>query len=183
MHRPPIIAEVKTKSPFGFKSDRTWDEIFTLANSVGEIISIHTDPRWGGSFDLIKKARRLTDKPILAKGIHATDEEIERAVLAGAHYVLVVGRIPLVHADKCLIEPLTLAELAAIPENTKVVWNSRDLSNGGLKVETFEQARALFKGWICQASKIKTIADIKDGADAVLVGTHLMEFAESVKHD
>ena len=24
----------------------------------------HTDPRWGGSFDLVRKARQLTFKPI-----------------------------------------------------------------------------------------------------------------------
>jgi tRNA A37 threonylcarbamoyltransferase TsaD len=115
------------------------------------------------------------------EGIHATDSEIEQAINAGADYVLVVGRIPLIHQDKCLIEPLTLAELKTIPENLRVVWNSRDLSHGGMKKETFEEARNIFKGWLCQASNIKTVADIKGGADAVLVGTHLSEFIQSLK--
>lgn len=176
-----IIAEVKTKSPFGFKSDKSWDELFSIANMVGDIISIHTDSRWGGSFDLVKKARGLTSKPILAKGIHATAEEIEKAIECGADYVLVVGRIPKVYLDKCMIEPLTLSELRALPTNLKVVWNSRDLSTGGLKSETFEEARKIFGGWLCQASNIKTVGDIKDGADAVLVGANLIEFVESLK--
>jgi indole-3-glycerol phosphate synthase len=176
-----IIAEVKTTSPFGFKSDKSWEELFLVASKVGDIISIHTDKRWGGSYDLIKKARRLTDKPILAKGIHETDGEIKQAILAGADYVLVVGRIPKVHTDRCLIEPLTLDELREIPETLKVVWNSRDLSDGKQKKETFADARSIFKGWMCQASNIKTIEDIEEGADAVLVGTHLMEFSESLK--
>jgi len=177
-----IIVEVKTHSPFaGFISDKSWDELFDIANHVGDIISIHTDPRWDGSFDLVKKAKSYTGKPILAKGIHSTDEEIQQAIEAGADYVLVVGRIPSIHAEKCLIEPLTLDELKTIPASFKVVWNSRDLSNGGLKKETFEEARAVFSGWLCQASNIKTVQDVKKGADAVLVGTHLLEFAGSLK--
>lgn len=87
----------------------------------------------------------------------------------------------MIHSEKCLIEPLTLEELKTIPPHFKYVWNSRDLSNGKLKTETFEQARALFSGWLCQASNIKRVADIKKSADAVLVGTHLVEFARSLK--
>jgi len=175
-----LIAEVKTTSPFGYVSDKSWDELFTLAEKVGDIISIHTDPRWGGSFDLVKKAKSLTGKPILAKGIHETDEMLERAVQAGADFVLVVGRIPKVHVEKCLIEPLTLAELKTIPSGMKVVWNSRDLLTGGFKKETFEEARKIFPGWLCQASNIKSIADIQEGANAVLVGEGLEGFVGSL---
>ncbi len=175
-HKLQIIAEVKTHSPFGWKSEKSWDELFEIANSVGDIISIHTDPRWNGSFDLIKKARALTQKPILAKGIHETDDHIIKAIEAGADYVLVVGRIPKIYLEKCFIEPFTLAELKKIPDGTKVVWNSRDLSNGGLKKESFKEARKIWKGWLCQASNIKTLKDVKGGADAILIGTHLATF-------
>lgn len=88
-----LIAEVKTQSPFGFRSALSLQELFDLANRHGDIISVHTDMRWGGSFDLLRKARKLTTKPILAKGIHETDEEIEQAFASGANFVLVVGRI------------------------------------------------------------------------------------------
>jgi indole-3-glycerol phosphate synthase len=178
-----IIAEIKTKSPFGYKSKKTWDELFEIANKSGDIISVHTDPRWGGSLNLIKKAKILTIKPILAKGFHKTDEEVRQAIESGADYVLTVGRIPEIYKDKCLIEPLNLQELKNIPESLKVVWNSRDLSNGKSKKETFEQARKIFKGWLCQASYVKTVSDIKSGANAVLVGTHLTDFIESIKKD
>lgn len=176
-----IIAEVKTKSPFGFSSDKSWDELFSVANSVGDIISIHTDPRWAGSFDLVKKARSLTNKPILAKGIHENDSLVKKAFESGADWVLVVGRIPGINPEKCFIESLTLEELSHIPKNLRVVWNSRDIETGGTKRETFSDARKVFNGWLCQASNIKTIADVESGADAVLVGAHLLEFATSIE--
>lgn len=178
-----VIAEVKTHSPFGWSSDKSWDELFVCAEKIGDIISIHTDARWHGSFDLIKKAKSLTTKPILAKGIHETDELVMEAFDAGADFTLVVGRIPKIQPEflqRCLIEPLTLKELKNIPHDAKVVWNSRDLKTGGLKTETFEQARAIFTGWLCQASNISTLEDVKEGADAVLVGTNLKEFLESL---
>ena len=34
-----IIAEVKTQSPFGWKSDKNWDELFMIANKIGNIIT------------------------------------------------------------------------------------------------------------------------------------------------
>ncbi|MBI3259427.1 MAG: hypothetical protein HYZ54_08155, partial [Ignavibacteriae bacterium] len=110
-----IIAEVKIQSPFGFKSDKSWGELFQVANTIGDIISIHTDSRWGGSFELLKRARLLTTKPILAKGIHSTDDDIEKAVAYGADWVLVAGRIPRIRKEQCLIEPFTFEELKNIP--------------------------------------------------------------------
>ncbi|MEK7641855.1 MAG: hypothetical protein AAB365_02565 [Patescibacteria group bacterium] len=178
--RVQLIAEVKVCSPFGFTSEKSWDELFMIAEKAGDMISIHTDPRWGGSFELIRKAKSLTQKPILAKGIHETDDLVEQAVQAGADLVLVVGRVPQVHIEKCVIEPYSLEELKTIPYDIKVVWNSRDLKTGGLKKETFEQTRTIFPGWLCQASNIKTTDDIKEGADAVLVGERLEGFVESL---
>lgn len=181
MKKVQIIAEVKTQSPFGWKSNKSWEELFNLANEIGDIISIHTDKRWAGSFDLIEKAKKLTNKPILAKGIHESDALVKKAIEAGADYTLVVGRIPKIYLEKCFIEPLTIKELEVLPSDLKVVWNSRDLSNGQLKKETFEEARKVFTGWLCQASNLKSVKDIKQGADAVLVGTNLNEFSESFK--
>lgn len=178
--RPLLIAEVKTQSPFGWRSKLSWDELFAIANESGDMISVHTDSRWGGSFDLVKKARTLTKKPILAKGLHETEEMVEEAIRSGADYVLVVGRIPLKHRDQCIVEPLTLQGLRDIPPDMRAVWNSRDLSDGSQKKETFAEARAAFSGWLCQASNIKTLADVKEGADAILVGACLEEFVNSL---
>lgn len=175
-----VIAEVKTHSPFGWTSTKSWDELFEVAEKIGDIISIHTDARWNGSFDLLKEARRRTTKPILAKGIHETDKQIQQAIDAGATYVLVVGRIPHMYPEQCLIEPYSLEELSKIPTDLKAVWNSRDLNTGGMKTETFAEARKVFTGWLCQASNINDESDIDISADAVLIGTSLMRFKDGL---
>ncbi len=177
-----IIAEVKTGSPFGGEF-KDWDKLFEIANQVGDMISVHTNPDWDGSFERIAEARSKTLKPILAKGLHEYDDEIEWALANGANKVLVVGRVPSFALDKCLLEPYSLAEMQTYPEEAQVVWNSRDLNTGDKKLETFEQARSLWPGWLCQASFIRTVDDIKPGADAVLVGTHLEEFAKSLRSE
>jgi len=190
MNIPTIIAEVKTESPFGFRSPHSWDYLFNIANEVGNIISVHTDPRWGGSLDLIKKARSLTSLPILAKGIHATDDEIIDAANAGASYILVVGRVPdpnayrpYIYPNQVIIEPTSISQLSSIVGYHHALWNSRDLDTGGFKAASFEQARDTWSGWLCQASHIRTVEDIKPYADAVLVGEHLIEFAASVEEN
>lgn len=176
-----IIAEVKTKSPFGWSSNEPWDRLFAIADDIGDIVAVHTDPRWAGSFDLVRKAANETGKPILAKGIHADDSLVDKAFKAGATWVLAVGRIPMINPSQCLIEADGLSELSAINTDLRAVWNSRNLNNGKPKQETFDQARLVFKGWLCQASNLKTVADIHPFADAVLVGTNLVMFAESIK--
>lgn len=181
MERPQLIAEVKEKSPFGFVSDRTWQELFQIANLHGSCISVHTEEPWGGSPEKIKIAKSLTDKEILAKGVHETDQEIEAVVEAGADYVLVVGRVP--HRDLrpyCWIEPKTVSEIKSFDLfcTDIVVWNSRDLENGLLKTETFDEAKAAFNGIMVQASNIKTPADVNPAANYILVGQHLPEFVK-----
>lgn len=178
--KPLLIAEVKTQSPFGFRSEKSWEELFEIANQYGDMLSIHTDPRWGGSFELLARARAMTSKPILAKGLHTTDEEIEQALALGADKVLVVGRLPSVYRDKCFIEPYTLDELQLLPLDIQAVWNSRDLDTGALKTADFADARAVFPGWMCQASNIKTKSDIDPTADAILVGQNLEQFIASL---
>lgn len=179
-----LIAEVKTVSPFGWRSDRTWDELFALAARTGDVISVHTDPRWGGSIELVAKARALTAKPILAKGIHASDDEVRAALAAGADFALVVGRLPAADLlPRCLVEPNTVAELMQLPPGTAAVWNSRDLRNGGLKAETFATARAAWGGWLCQASNLEAPRDVETSASAVLVGTALPAFARKLGFD
>lgn len=92
--KPLFIAEVKTQSPFGFKSPYSFINLLEYAIACGDWISIHTNALWGGDFEAISFASRMTDKPILAKGLHSTDDDIQRAFDHGAHYVLTVDRLP-----------------------------------------------------------------------------------------
>lgn len=175
--RPLFIAEAKPRSPFGFSSGSSWEALLSLAIDCGDVVSVHTDPRWGGSLDLIRAARAKTGKPILAKGIHAEDAEVRAALEAGATFALVVGRMPAADIlPRCLIEPLSVAELRSLPPEVAAVWNSRDLADGSLKKEAFAEARAVWRGWLCQASNIRGVADVQPGADAVLVGQGLPSF-------
>lgn len=183
MHkRPYFIAEVKTCSPFGYVSAESWNKQFARAIRYGDMISVHTDPRWGGDVSLIKKAAALTKLPILAKGIHESDADIKAALVAGASAVLVVGRVPdrplLKH---CLLEPTNISQLqdftCSIPTDQRVVWNSRDLSTGLPRpLSQFEEARKLWPGWLCQASNISAPSDVSSQADAILVGQNLPMF-------
>ena len=148
MKKQLLIAEVKTQSPFGFKSDKSWMDLFHVAVKYGDIISIHTDARWGGSPHLIDCARQFTDKPILAKGIHRTDEEAQEMLKRGADFVLIVGRIANIPFEKCLIEPTCVSEIdylntlpSHIRAHIKIVWNSRNLLTGEPKYVKFEDIR------------------------------------------
>jgi indole-3-glycerol phosphate synthase len=176
-----LIAEVKTCSPFGWESRESWDALFHLASEAGDWLSIHTDPRWGGSFQHLYRARKQTNKPILAKGLHETDDEIRAALGCGADYVLVVGRVPPYDLmPKCILEPNSLRQLNVMPSRHRVVWNSRDLTTGGWKKESFQDARRIHgAGWLCQASNIRSRHDVNPKAEAILVGSHLRQFLKS----
>lgn len=177
-----FVAEVKIGSPFGFRSKLDYEELLKLAIQHGDSLSIHTDPRWGGSLYRIRNARyEAPDKAILAKGIHRTDEEIEQCLQAGADAVLVVGRIP--REDLlpfCWLEPTSLTQLRTFPPDSTIVWNSRCLITGLPKVETLDAAWISWyghgRGKFIQASMIKTPADVDPDVDGFIVGEHLPDF-------
>lgn len=173
-----IVAEIKTRSPFGWQSPHTWDHLADMAITAGDWVSVHTDARWGGCIADITKVRNRTSKPILAKGLHRTDDQLVRALLAGATAALVVGRIPALDSlmRACWIEPTDLLLLEELPDYAKVVWNDRDLLTGGVRAVKTTKVRAMWPGWLCQASNIQNPSDVVAGVDAVLVGTHLPGF-------
>ncbi len=173
-----IIAEVKTQSPFGYKAEIDWEDLFDIATEMGDVVSIHVDKGWGGSLERLKYARAMTKKPILAKGYHTTDDAIQKSIDCGADYVLVVGRVPMVHLDKVLVEPYTLRELTKLPKGIMGVWNSRDLKTGNRKKQSFDEARKAFNGWLCQASLVRKMRDVHSQSDAVIIGTHLVTFTK-----
>jgi len=186
--KPIFIAEIKKKSPFGFRSKRTWGDLCKLAIEYGDWVSVHTDHRWGGSFKSLIKVREKTDKPILAKGIHCLDSEIEKALALGADYGLCVGRIPdrirMNHPewiDKIIVEPnAVFTGLTIMNRSVKVCCNQRDIASGRAYSTNMVDFFRPYQDWICQASMIETVADVREKVDAFIVGEHLETFVETL---
>lgn len=184
---PKFIAEIKTQSPFGYKSEDSFVVLMDYAIKYGDWISVHTNALWGGDYDAISFVRKNTNKPILAKGIHGTDDDISRALDHGATYVLVVDRYPdpeKIHPSNLLYEISNFELLkhnlrsTYYLNNCKFVCNSRNLSTG-LPYMKWVLPEYFEKGlWTCQASNIKTPNDVDKQASAFIVGTHLIDFCK-----
>jgi len=166
------IGDTKIRSPFiTGPTKHLWRDRLELAIEYADMIAVQTHGNWAGSHNLVKLAKEATDKPILAKGIHWKDKEIDDLLYLGADYVLVVGRIPPSRfLDRCMLEPTCLKEIEDYPRGVKVVWNARNIVNGWPKKETFQEAREKWDGWLCQASMIKRREDIHPSADAIMIG-------------
>lgn len=145
-----LIAEVKLRSPFGYRSTSSWETALHHATALGDIISIHTDTkRFGGPGmcgtsrpSPIALALSSTRKPILAKGVHWTDAEVDAAFAQGATFVLTVGRDT--GRPGCWFEPthaqLTRRRQQWLPQSGVVVLNRRNLATGEL-VDTATMGR------------------------------------------
>lgn len=178
--RPIFIAEIKTKSPFGFRADHSFFQLMDMAVNHGDWISVHVDALYGGDVNSLSFVRQATDKPILAKGLHNTDDDIQRSFDHGADYVLVVDRIPnhQFPFDRILLEPRTLGPKKADPRY-RMVCNSRDLITNST-TNFWEQYRK-FAPWLCQASNITSMDKVKFDADAFIVGSYLPLFLQNCR--
>ncbi len=190
MNKKPIfIAEIKTQSPFGFKSKYSFYGLMELAIKYGDYISVHTNPLWGGSYEAIEFVRNHTNKPILAKGIHSKDEDIRNCIVAGANYVLVVDRIPKYSYNaECCFHELgkniqNYNKLYIDNTPLKYVYNGRDLKTGLPKDKSdYQKYRDKYK-WVCGASLIKNPNDVQKlypNCDAFIVGENLIEFCKEL---
>lgn len=175
-----FIAEVKLKSPYGYRSPHTFDRLLRKARKVGDAVAIHTDPRWGGSLHLVEEAAMRCRQPILAKGIHFSDHEVGAAFKAGATWVLTVGRE--ISHPQTWYEPSLSAWAnsfySTIRHNGVRVCNSRDLQTGEFHPEIWGIARQVYNGPLIQASGIRGPEDVKPDAYGFIVGEHLMDWPE-----
>ena len=194
-----LIAEVKTVSPFGWRSRWPREYLLDLALEHGDWISIHTEKRWGGSVEALAEVRRRMirhgiDKPLLAKGVHGSDSDLRR-VLSVADYALVVGRwprtLPPELQARVIFEPtfegqvrLAIRAFVAVDARPRIVLNRRNLDTGDLSTDTPSPGvvKAMYRGndpWVVHASFIASDADLDAAADAHLVGSSLVEFLEA----
>lgn len=192
-----FIAEIKPFSPFSGPSRYSMDVLRFTALQHGDWVAAHTDPRWHGSIEHLAETRAMMDhlcpdKPLLAKGIHATDQELVE-VLQYAHFALVVGRwpshLPAFVRRRLIFEPSDFHQLKKVMDETlpsrtdpeKVMWNSRDLETGERRSQDYSirEVKIANDGnldWVCQASFIREPGDVMEWADAHIVGTDLMHF-------
>lgn len=176
---------------FGFESKYSRETLINKALEYGDWVSVHTDSRFGGSFDDICMIRKETKKPILAKGFHTHYTDIKKCFDLGATYVLTIRpvRYILTYPDiRCSIEHI-LFETNDITEvqgnKTKFVYNGRNLKTGiGKKYIGDYQKFRKQTNWLCGASLIKTPEDVQifyPNCDAFIVGQNLVEFCKEYK--
>lgn len=182
--KPLIVAEIKQRSPFGWVNPMHWRDQLAVCESVGDIISVHTNPLWGGSWDQLDVIRQRTSKPILAKGFHDTVHDVQRALDCGAEHVLTVGWHPdlLSHPGlyyRCWHEVGSLVELSETLA-TRAVWNARCPRTGMPRrgdrgSVAWANGQRPYSQWLCQASHIRGPEDVMAGMDAILIGEGLYQ--------
>ncbi|HEY2542026.1 MAG TPA: bifunctional indole-3-glycerol phosphate synthase/phosphoribosylanthranilate isomerase [Gaiellaceae bacterium] len=191
------IAEFKRRSPSmgDIRPDARVEELVpTYAANGASAISVLVDERFAGTVDDLRAARAVADVPLLAKGFFSTEEHLRELREAGADAALLILR----DLDDATAAQLmryaesigldTLVEAHDMDELDRahrlgapiVGVNARDLS-------TFEINRAAQLSLVARAASDIVIAESAihsraqaaaaelAGADAVLVGTSLMQ--------
>lgn len=203
--RVHIITEVKPASPsMGSLRDITHDlkNIISSMNAGGaSAISVLVEPsHFNGSIDLIKKIRKYTSLPIIAKGFFFETRHIQEVADAGANAFLLMVRIiesnggdlqKIIHFGASLgldamVEVGTSDELySAVESGAKIIEiNNReiysDLSIDFNRVTIGKKLPAgvilISASGVMQNQDIKTILHLSNArVNAVLVGTSIMQ--------
>jgi indole-3-glycerol phosphate synthase/phosphoribosylanthranilate isomerase len=200
LSRPGLaaIAEFKRRSPSAgdIRPDARVEEIVpAYARARAAAISVLVDEQFAGTLDDLRAARTITDTPLLAKGFFRTEEQLAELKYAGADAALLILRDlddkltrRLMHRASALgldtlVEAHDAEELrrAARLDAPVIGVNARDLS-------TFAIDRHAQLALVAQAPRDKIViaesaiqtraqgaAAELAGADAILVGTTLMQ--------
>ena len=195
------IAEFKRRSPSlgDIRPDARIEEIVPayVANGAAAI-SILVDERFAGSLDDLAAARAVAETPLLAKGFFSTEEHLRALREAGADAALLIladldddtAARMMREAERlgldALVEAHDMDELARATrlESPVIGINARDLST--FRIDRRAQlelvAQAPRDRIVIAESAIHTRAQAAaaelSGADAVLVGTSLMQAAD-----
>ena len=196
------IAEVKRRSPSAgdLRPDADPARLAAqFANAGAAAISILVDERFGGSLDDLKAARAATTAPLLAKGFFTEELDLLKLKVAGAEAALVILRdvddqraaALLSYAHELGIETLVEAHDAndlhrAVALGAEVVGvNARDLAtlelDRGKQLELVARLRGHDAVVVAESgvhTRAQGAAAELAGADAVLVGSALMQAAD-----
>lgn len=176
---------------FGFQSKYSRNILIDTAIHYGDWISVHTDPRFGGSFDDIHIIRQETKKPILAKGFHIHYSDIQKCFDLGADYVLTVQKpsekLNSFYSNGLLkniiFEIDNINDISNVNQHLmRYCYNGRSLKTGfGKKyIGDYQQFRDRCD-WLCGASLIKELDDVQKfypKCDAFIIGQNLVEFCK-----
>jgi indole-3-glycerol phosphate synthase/phosphoribosylanthranilate isomerase len=192
------IAEFKRRSPSmgDIRPDAAVEDVVRrYAANGANAISVLVDDRFAGSVDDLRAARAVTDTPLLAKGFFSTEEHVRELKEAGADAVLLILRdlddettahlLAFAHdlGLDALVEAHDADELQrAMALDAPVVGiNARDLSTFAIDLHGQLElvAQAPRDRVVIAESGVHTRAQAAAaelaGADAVLVGTSLMQ--------
>ncbi len=192
------IAEFKRRSPSAgdIRPDaRVEDVVRAYTRAGAAAISVLVDEQFGGTIDDLRAARAVTDTPLLAKGFFRTDDQLVELRDAGADAALLILRDLDDEQTRRLMERAsalgldTLVEAHDEPELRRaealeapvVGVNARDLSTFAIdrNAQLALVAKAPRDRIVIAESAIRTRAQGAAaelaGADAILVGTTLMQ--------
>jgi indole-3-glycerol phosphate synthase / phosphoribosylanthranilate isomerase len=199
------IAEIKRRSPSAgdLRPDADPARLAAqFANGGAAAISILVDERFGGSLDDLKAARAATAAPLLAKGFFSEELELLKLKVAGADAALVILRdvddqraaALLSYAHELGLETLVEAHDAnelhrAVALGAEVIGvNARDLAT--FEIDRLRQLELVTRlrgheAVVVAESGVHTRAQGAAaelaGADAILVGSALMQAGDPVE--
>jgi indole-3-glycerol phosphate synthase len=202
LRRPGLaaIAEVKRRSPSAGDLRPAADPAVLAAGferAGAAAVSILVDERFGGSVDDLRAARETARLPLLAKGFFSTREQLEEARVSGADAVLLLlrdlddrGTAELMRVAReleldALVEAHDAEELErAVELGAETIGiNARDLAT--FRIDRRAQLELVAKAprnriVVAEsgiASRAQGAAAELAGADAILVGSTLMQAA------
>jgi len=198
----PVISEIKVRSDKEGDLLRGRDPV-ALAQEMAHRpiagISVVTEPsHFGGQIGLLRAVAAAVDLPVLHKDFITTEHQIEESAAGGASAVLLIAAmieaelmIPLIakarrYGLETLVEAHSFAEIKKIEQLDFDLMgiNNRDITSfevDNTDVGKTEELARFCKGRrpLISESSIRTAAEVrragKSGADAVLVGTAILQ--------
>ena len=174
------------------------EKLLTAILPFVDIVSIHTDALWGGSYQWLEQASKEAKKhkvQVLAKGFGCSIPHIHRAYASGADFLMSVGwhpndrykdvdnhaKIRKGETDMSHVwhEPDTYTCLQHSPAKT-VIINKRDVRYGNDRTNEdhhgwLDYALGTMRSFtqVIQASGISSVKDVHPDVHAVIIGSAL----------